>query len=413
MLLLVKQKVITYFIFLLLLLFGGSSANGQNLGFYFEGDQKRVTIPFELHNNLIILPITFNDKYPLKFILDTGARSTILLDKEFTDSLGIKYQRKIELFGIGDTMSVKALVAQDVSLSMPGIMSSEISVLVLEEDFLELDQHLGTKVHGIIGYELFSRFVIKIDYHDQKIVFYQLSDFKAKKKYDAIDLDIYEAKPYVNIPLQLNASDSVVARLMVDTGASHALILNSDSNEKITIPKVNIETKLGRGLTGEINGRIGRIDGLYFGKRRLVDVIASFPDHGEITNSYQKNGSIGGELLKKYTVIFDFFSGKMYLKPNATFKYPFEYNMSGLEFLVKGENLNQFVIDHIRENSAASGAGFESGDLIVSLNNIPARKLTLTKVYTNLNLKNGKKINLTVLRDGKYISRSFLLQREI
>lgn len=413
MLLLMRQRVLSYCILLFPLLFIDSRINGQNLGFYFERDQKRVTVPFELHNNLIILPITFNEKYPLKFILDTGVRSTILLDKEFMDALGIKYQRKIELFGIGDTTSVTALVAGDISLSMPGIKSSEISILVLERDFLNLEKHLGTKIHGIIGYELFSRFVIKIDYLNQKIVLYQHEKFKANKKYDVIDLDIYETKPYVNLPLQLNSTDSVAVRLMVDTGASHALILNSNSHEKITIPKVNIETKLGRGLTGEINGRLGRIEGLQFGKKRLVDVIVSFPDQGKVESIYQKNGSIGGELLKKYTVIFDFFKGKMYLKSNATFKYPFEYNMSGLEFLVEGENLNQFVIHHIREKSAASGVGFETGDLIVSLNNIPARKLTLTKIYTNLNLKNGKKINLTVSRDGKYISKSFSLRREI
>jgi C-terminal processing protease CtpA/Prc len=228
-----------------------------------------------------------------------------------------------------------------------------------------------------------------------------------------IELDIYEAKPYINLPLQLNTTDSIIARLMIDTGASHALVLNHGSSEKITIPKINIETKLGRGLTGEINGRLGRIEGFNFGKKKMSKVITSFPVGETNDNQDDNNGTIGGEVLKKYTVIFDFFRSKMYLKPNATFKYPFEYNMSGLEFSVQGENLDQFVISHIREHSATFGIGIEAGDVIVSLNNIPVSKLTLTKIYTSLNLKDGKKINLTVFRDGKYISRSFHLKREI
>ena len=410
---LARQRRLQYFIILFALLSVVFKINGQSVGFYFDKDQRKVTIPFELHNNLIIFPITLNEKYSLKFILDTGIRSTILIDKAFTDTLGIKYQRKIELFGVGNSTPVNALVARDITLAMPGIKSSEISVLVLEEDFLQLEHHLGAKVDGIIGYELFSRFVIKIDYMRKEILLYKASDYKINRKYDVIDLDIYEAKPYVNLPLHLTSSNTIIARLMIDTGASHALILNTESGENISVPSVNIETKLGRGLTGEINGRLGRIEGFKFGKKRLSDVITSFPT-GE-TNAVQDdtNGTIGGEVLKKYTVIFDFFRNKMYLKPNATFNYPFEYNMSGLEFSVEGQNLDQFVINHIRENSAASREGFETGDVIVSLNNIPARKLTLTKLYTNLNLKDGKKINLTVFRNGTYISISFHLRREI
>lgn len=408
-----RRKAFSYFIFLFSLLFISLRSHAQNVGFYFERDQKHVTLSFELHNNLIVLPIIFNGKYLLKFILDTGVRSTILLDREFTDARGIKYDRKVELFGIGDTTAVNALVAGNVSLSMPGINSSEISVLVLEKDFLNLAQHLGTEVHGIIGYDLFSRFVIKIDYSNRKIVLYQHGRFKPKKKYSTVDLDIIETKPFVSIPLRLNSRDSIVAKLLVDTGASHALILNPQSSEIIALPKANIETKLGRGLAGEVNGHLGRIEELQLGKNSLKDVLASFPDWDENPNNFNKNGSIGGELLKKYKVVFDYFSAKMYLHPNASFKHPFEYDMSGLEFAVKGDKLKQFVIHHIRENSAASGAGFAPGDFIVSLNNIPSSKLTLTKIYTNLNLKDGKKINLTVSRDGKYISKSFILRREI
>ncbi len=410
---LIRKKAVHCIIILFVIFCDNSATKAQNLGFDFSGDHKSVTVPFELYNNLIVVPILLNGKYPLKFILDTGVRSTIIIDKSFTDSLNIQYDRKIELFGLGKEQSVNALVAGDISMTMPGVTCSGLSVLVLEEDFLHLEPHLGVKVHGLIGYDIFSRFVLKINYIDKQLELFKPLDYEVNKKYEAIDLDIYEAKPYMKVQIQLNPVDSIMARLMIDTGASHALVLNRESSEKIDIPVVSIETKLGRGLTGEINGHLGRIDGIYLGKKRLSHVITSFPAGAEYDKNDNKNGSIGGELLKKYSVIFDYYRNKIYLKPNATFKHPFEYNMSGLEFSAEGEQLDQFVISHIRKNSAASGVGFELGDLVVSLNNIPAKKLTLSKIYTSLNLKDGKKINLTVYRNGKYYSKTFHLKREI
>jgi C-terminal processing protease CtpA/Prc len=87
--------------------------------------------------------------------------------------------------------------------------------------------------------------------------------------------------------------------------------------------------------------------------------------------------------------------------------------MSGMELVATGTHLDRFVISRIRENSAASEAGFMAGDLVVSLDNISSEKLSLSKIYSNLNLREGKKINLTVLRKGSYISRTFYLKREI
>ena len=181
------------------------------------------------------------------------------------------------------------------------------------------------------------------------------------------------------------------------------------------MPDKSFSTVIGRGLLGEIHGKQGRIDALWFGKKALMDVIASFPDKSTYSpeNDYQRNGSIGGELLRKFTVIFNFVDEKLYIKPNATWKYPFEYNMSGLEFSAEGENLNQFVISYIGEQSPAFYCGFQEGDLVIKMNGIFTNKLTLAKIYTNLNRKAGKKITLTVQRDGINHTKTFRLKRII
>ena len=43
---------------------------------------KKVEIPFERQGNFIIVKVTFEGLFPLRFILDTGAEHTILTKKE-------------------------------------------------------------------------------------------------------------------------------------------------------------------------------------------------------------------------------------------------------------------------------------------------------------------------------------------
>jgi hypothetical protein len=73
----------------------------QNLGFSLSDGKKRVQIPIEIHNNLIVIPVVLNDALPLKFILDTGVRTTILTQKTFTDILNLVYTRKYTIAGPG------------------------------------------------------------------------------------------------------------------------------------------------------------------------------------------------------------------------------------------------------------------------------------------------------------------------
>ena len=388
---------------------------GQQLGFYFEKPRKKISIPFEIYNNLIVVKTQLNDTYPLQFIIDTGVRPTILIDKDYTDSIELKYQREIELFGVGSAKSIKASVVQGISLSLPGLQSSNLSVIVLHENFLQLEKHLGIRIDGILGYEFFNRFIVKINYQKQKIELFEPVGYKPPKKYTEIELDMVDSKPIINLEIQQEQGGIYIASLLMDTGASHALVLDPLSDRKINIPTKYIHANLGRSIAGELQGKLGRIEHLNFGKYTLSDVLVSYIDgqSSNINSETDRNGSIGSELMRKFTVIFDYYHKKIYVKPNKLYKQPFEYNMSGLEFIAEGKDLNVYIINSIRTGSAADEIGFKPGDQLISLNHQPEEKLTLSKIYGILSEKEGKKITMTVNRNGSFISRTFLLKKEI
>ncbi len=57
-----------------------SAAHGQEartLGLALPEGRNKVRIPFEIHDNLIVIPVVLNGSLPLNFILDTGVQDEI------------------------------------------------------------------------------------------------------------------------------------------------------------------------------------------------------------------------------------------------------------------------------------------------------------------------------------------------
>jgi len=395
-----------------------SDCFAQVLGFALTGGKKKVKIPIEIHNNLIVIPVVLNGALPLKFILDTGVRTAILTQKSFTDILNVSYSRKYVISGPGGRKLVDAYVANNISLDLPGIHGRGHALLVLEEDYLELRNYLGTDVHGILGYELFSRFIIQIDYEKKMLTIMLPEKFKGEKKYQTIPIRVEDTKPYITTPVGLNGTTQLTGKLLVDSGASHGLLLEPTSDERIRPPAAYISSAIGRGLGGEIIGKVGRIESLTLGNYRLENVIARFPDANSYFDSLKlgntsRNGAIGGEVLSRFTVIFNFPKEEMYLKKNSSFKRGFHYNLSGLTMKAIGSTLDVFEITDVQSKSVSDEAGIMEGDIVVSINGISTRTLDLNVINGFFNYKVGKRIKLEINRNGQILKKEFKLRDQI
>jgi predicted aspartyl protease len=408
-----KAKSILVYFFCLIV----HPLQAQFFGYEFMDGKTKVSFPIEVHNHLVIIPVTLEGLVQLNFILDTGVRSTILFERSISDVLGIPYNRTISISGVGQMRQVEALVAYGISLEIPGIRGYGQSMLVLAEDYLQLRNYLGVEVHGVIGYDLFSRFVVRIDYARKMITFYhpRLFNPPRSKRFERVELDISDTKPYATFPLQFNDSVKFDARFLVDTGASHAMLLHSEFDERLEIPEKNIESKLGRGLSGDVEGFMARVKGLDIAGYHIENIVGAFPETGYYGDSVSimRHGVLGGELLSRFTVIIDYYRKRMYLKKNYSFRRPFEYNMSGLEFMAQGKDLDKFEIKSVRKGSPGHQAGIQEGDLVVMLNGLDASRLTMSHIFSVMNSRDGRKIRLTIRRKGQLIKKRFVLISEI
>jgi hypothetical protein len=385
----------------------------QYFGYKINSGKKSTRIEYEVFNNLIVIPVKMNNQVPLKFIMDTGVRSTIITDKDLTDVLNLPYNRVITINGPGDFSLLEAYVVSQVDLFLDGVTGYDQTILVLKDDYLKLKNFMGTDVHGMIGYDLYNRFVMGFDFANKTVSLCEPRKFVPPKKFTVLPLLIEDTKPYIWATVVTGDTTHVRVKLMIDTGASHSLLLKEDPRNGIILPEKTISTEIGRGLGGSIDGKLAKIKSLTIGDFTFNDLVTSFPNpdnYPDTLSITRRSGTIGGEILSRFFVYFDYRHGKLYLKKNQSYKREFGYNMSGLTIRADGQDLKNFTISQVRKDSPAERADIRINDSIILLNGLSAQDLTLSDIYKIFNYKPGKIIRIYLRRNNEVLKKQFVLE---
>jgi len=120
-------------------------------------------------------------------------------------------------------------------------------------------------------------------------------------------------------------------------------------------------------------------------------------DKGAFANP-DLDANLGGGVLRRFTVAFDYANRRMYLAPNALFDQPDEFDRSGLWLLGDGDGL---TVADVAASSAAAGAGLQAKDRLVSIDGEAIAKLTLPEWRQRLReWPAGKKLTIRYQRAG-------------
>lgn len=390
--------------------------SGQR-GFMFENPRwKRKKIKFKSASNLIIIPVNINDSDTLNFILDTGVRYPIITELPFVNKLNLNYMMPVKVKGLGEGAGLTAYRSGNNTLHIDGLIANNQEVqMIIDEDF-QISHMLGIPVHGLIGFNLFKDFIVEIDYNDEEITLHKPEYYKYRdRKRDIImPLHFDGNKPFVRTTIVTDDMKEVPVKLLVDTGASDALWLSENSDERINIPAKHVDTYLGRGLSGDLFGTKGRIDAIWVGPLLLTQPIVSFPDSeliDSLITSHDRNGTIGAEILRRFYVTVDYRNSRLTLSPTHRIKEDFNYNMSGMEVINPVPGIPVFTIADVTEGSPADDAGLQKDDQILAINNNSHRSLELNDIHLMLQSRENKKIKLRVLRDGEEFKTNFQLKK--
>lgn len=389
-------------------------------GFFIAANRTWTRIPFQLHSNLIIVPVRINDSDTLQFILDTGVSNTIITDPSVFKKQPLTLARKVKLNGAGEGNNLTASIAINNHMSMGGLRASHHNLVLLDEDILKLSEFVGTPVHGIFGYEIFANFVVNIDFQRREILIMQPKKYRYKKrKGDRYPITIQDTKAYTDAISVFDGEKSTPLRVVLDTGAGHALLLDrSRSTTAMPLPAKVVRAQLGRGLNGVINGSLGRIQKIRFGRYEMDNILASFPDSAafgmKLIDMPERQGNVGCELLRRFNVTFNYPEQYIVMKPvKRLMRETFEHDMSGMELRAKGEHFKNYYVAKVIDGSPAALAGLQEGDELMFINNNAVNSLTISDIYKTLQKGEGKEVSLLVRRNGEIIIAHFVLKRLI
>lgn len=386
-------------------------------GFVFDNPKKKsITVKFKTSSNLIIIPVAINNSDTLNFILDTGVRQPIITELPFINKLNLNFLQPINIRGLGEGEQLTAYKSGNNTINIEGLVAFDQEIhMVINENF-QISHILGIPVHGLIGFNLFKDYVVKIDYSEQKLTLIkpEFFNYKEKDKDIVLPLSFEQNKPFVRTSIVTDKNQDVPVKLLVDTGASDAIWLSTNSDSRISLPENHIETFLGRGLSGDLYGKKGRIGAIWVGPLVLYEPIVAFPENemiDQLINKNDRNGTLGAEILRRFHVTMDYPSKRIILRPNSDLKDGFNYNMSGLEVTNPMPGMPIFLISNIRRNSPAYYAGIQENDQILSINNTNHKTLTLNDINLLFQSQEDKRIKLTVLRAGEQIKTEFFLKK--
>lgn len=441
-------------LFLLVLLFYIPNFIHAQEGFQFENNKNKIVIPFKLINNLIIIEAKVNG-IPLNFLLDTGVQETILFSLEETDEIIFSNLEKIKIKGFGKKEAFDGFKSAANNFKIKNFIDkNHIIYLILDQD-VNISSKVGIPVNGILGYHFFKNNLIKVDYDLKKIIIFKNKEkqlTKLEKNFIKLDLTLHDGKPYINPKITISENDiDFNVKLLIDSGNSDAVWLFKDKSHLIKIPENSIKDYLGRGFSGDVFGCRGRIKSIQMDNLVLKETIIAFPDSSD-TKEVQENvedrmGSIGGEMMKRFLIYFDYPSNFIYLKKSNSFNNTFNFNMSGIEVQHQGlqwiqdsyennpavsnnifdgngnkvvNNLRYkfelkpvYIISNVRENSNAEELGVKKDDVIVAINKNPAYTYSLQQINELLMSEEGKSVEIVVDRKGRFYTFKIKLKRII
>jgi outer membrane lipoprotein-sorting protein/predicted aspartyl protease len=378
----------------------------QEKDYQFPSGKNFVEIPFVLNSNHIHIPVGIGGAKPLNFILDTGAGGPIL-DTQTAKDLGLKSVGKFEGRGVGEATQEVNLVTLS-SIRFGDLIIDSVSAATI--GLKPLSKYEGMPVEGILGYDIFSRFVVKIDYENQKLTLYEPSSFEYEGKGEIFPVTLENNLPRIKAKI----NDQYQGNFLIDTGARSSLSLHTPFVQKhdlLAKTGKKIDIFSGIGIGGKAMGKVTRVKSIQIGSFKIPAPVTSLSasEKGALA-SERTDGLIGGGILKRFTVIFDYPNKRMILEPSRDFAYEDHLDMAGL-WLTKENDTTE--VDFVIKDSPAAKAGIKEGDLVVKINGQSTKDLLLRHIRKMLKAGEGKTVSLVINSEGKERSIELKLEKLI
>lgn len=360
--------------------------------FAIAGAKTSATIPFELLNNHIYVQVKLNGKGPFRLLFDSGG--AYIVTPELAKELGLKSEGALQGRGVGEQ-------SEDVGLSKMGeVQFGEVSLhdqLFAIFPMTAFVSAEGVTTGGLIGYEVFKRFVVKIDYEHSLLTFTLPSAFTYQGAGTVLPF-----KFNAHIPQVDGEIDGIPGKFDIDTGSRSSLDLLVPFIEKHDLRKhyaPKFQAVTGWGVGGAARSELTRAKLLRLGSVEVPAPVTelSIQKKGAFTDVYVA-GNVGAGVLKRFNITFDYTRQQLIFEPNANLAKPDTFDRAG--WWINAKDAAFEVLDVVA-GGPAEQVGIKVGDKILAIDGRAPAELPLPAARVKLKTDPpGSKLRLRVSSGG-------------
>ncbi len=335
-------------------------------------------------------------------IVDTGAEISFI-DKTFAKRFGVRKGRKFKVGGFGG--KAKSYMAKNIKVASGNVSIQATKVAIV--DMSSFTAVIGRPMPFILGIESFMHMIVDIDYPNRRIAFRSAGDFN------------YDGSGHTVKVRQLKKGRLAVAAsiegrepawYLIDTGSAFTadVFPSLARRQHLLDDRAPTSEWVSGGIGGLIKEIKVSVESFSVGGFELKDMPIAIPaDSGAKLTRDDFEGILGGGVLSRFRIIFDFGRGQIHLEPGPDWQTrEFYRSLAGLAALPQGKRLKVILV---APGSPAEQAGWQKGMFVAS---VEGHSGTGIELSTRLRkLSRAAKGTRVVLLDQNGVDRSVVLAR--
>ena len=369
--------------------------------FHFVPGESR-TIPFTLKGGMIVVNVSIENKPALPFVLDSGALN--VLTPEAAKALNLTADGNLSTDGVGNNqVSTRLARIKNFRVGPAELLDQRFVIVSLPLTFVNNGK--DHPIAGLLGYELFRRFVVKIDYHRRELTLWS-------------PLEEHGGKLGAKVPLMFNGRDCFITAFVdgapgvfgIDTGDDGALTLFGTyyTAHHFPIEVPGIKSFQG-GVGGNAPTLLTRVNTLSIGPFTLSRPLAELHfATGGAFSSRLVAGNLGAQVFRNFIMTFDYEHSALYIEKSQDFEYQAPYNRTGIHLDLN--DAGDILVVGVNKGSPGDLAGVQSNDQVLAINDHPVRGELYSSVEEQLSGPAGSHLTLDLLRGGKKARLTLTLQ---
>jgi hypothetical protein len=356
-----------------------------------------ATIPVDISNNHVFVKVCVGDRV-LDFILDTGAPSSFF-DLARAKEVGLRLDGGFQARGAGSGTVAGAQVKNGAVILAGSDLKQPISAAI---DLSRLVPREAHHMDGILGFDFLNRFVVAIDYAKSELRLYDRDAYRYDGSGVSMPITFANNHPLVDAEVRLLDGTTIKGRMIVDVGSASSL-----SIAKPWVEEHHLRERVGPtlkrragGVGGQAANEVGRVASLRIGGLEVRNPTAIL--FGDSAGVFTERGpwvaNIGGEVLRRFTLILDYKNKRMVFDPNDQLSSAFNADMFGAA-LIMDDSLATIHVETVFDGTPASEAGLQTGDAVIAVDGTRASLETLRDLRRRVR-REGERVQLTVRRGG-------------